>query len=193
MIVFFLVGSIWGSRTAWRGVGFGFLIYFMGYGIGLGWQASHVYSGEARELWQTDPVPATQYEALVETLKTMSLQGDGEPYSIEILVQGEDDTALAWLLHDFDNVTFARRLPLDAKAEAVIVPANVRPELAADYVGQDFIFDYRWSYSSLNWTDFGAWLIWRESRYEPVVSQQMMLWIRKDIYGVEEIPANSIP
>lgn len=189
VITFFLVGSVWGSRAAWRGIGLGFMLYFVVYGVGLGWQASYTYADDARELWQVEPTPRS-HENLVETLREISLHNYGEPYALEIMIQGDDDTALAWALHDFHDITYTRYLPIDARPEVVIAPLSARPDLADEYVGQDFVRSTAWDYGSLEWTDFISWLTWRETRYKPVTDERIVLWIRKDIYKIERVPEN---
>lgn len=187
LILFFLAGSLWGSRAAWRGLGLGVLGYFMVYSIGLGWQTTTLYADDPRELWQVDAVPVS-YETLVETLRQMSLQDNGEPYAIEGVVQGEDDTVLAWALRDFKNISFIRVLSNAVDVPAVIAPLTPEPPaLGADYVGQDFALGLAWSYSDLNWMDFFSWLAWRDTRFEPIPDERIVLWIRKDVYGVEQV------
>lgn len=189
IIVYLLVGSLWGPRAANRGVAFGILSYAVVAGIGLGWQASHTFAGDPRELWHTDPVHVDGYDRLAETLRFMSLQATGEPDKMSLVVEGEDDGALAWLVRGFENTRFVTQTGLETAPEAVIVPdTQTNPTLGDDYVGQDFVLGYEWSLSDLSWTDFVAWLAVRETRLEPDVDEHAYLWVRKDVYGVEEIP-----
>lgn len=190
VISFFLAGSLWGSRAAWRGVGFGFLLYFMTYGLGLGWQASVTFANDPRELWQVNP-PLTKMNALVETLEQMSRfdkSTRGEKDKITITVQAPDDGALAWALRDFDNVEYVDGVGLEVATGAVIVPYDETDYvLGADYVGQDFILSETWHLSDLSWMDFISWLSVRETRFDPLIGDRYMLWVRKDVYGVREV------
>jgi hypothetical protein len=189
IIVFLLVGSLWGPRAATRGLAFGVLGYTVVAGIGLGWQASHTYAGDPRELWQTDPVHVDGYERLAETLRFMSLQATGEPNRMSLAIQAKDDGALAWLVRDFDEATFVSQTGLESTPDAVIVPdVQANPTLGDDYIGQDFTLSYAWNLSDLSWTDFLAWLTVRETRLEPAPDEQAYLWVRKDVYGVDQIP-----
>jgi hypothetical protein len=190
VISFFLAGSLWGSRAAWRGVGFAFLIYFVVYGLALGWQASVTFANDPRELWQINP-PTRKINRLVDTLEQMSRfdkSTRGEPDKITIAVQAPDDGALAWALRDFDNVDYVEGVGLEIATGAVIVPYDEKGyTFGADYVGQDFILSEEWHLYDLSWTDFFAWLNVRETRFKPSIGDRYMLWVRKDVYGVREV------
>lgn len=188
VIGYFLAGSIWGSRAAWRGVGFGTLVYLLMYSTGLGWQISVVHADDPRELWQyTDPA-AQHAESLVKTLEDMSFQSDGITNTISITVKGANDTPLAWALRNFPNVEYVNSVGVETDAQAVIVPFDEQDTiLGADYVGQDHIMSRTWRTSYLNWTDFLAWLSLRETIIEPLPDEWIMLWVRSDVYGVREV------
>ncbi len=189
IIIYFLAGSLWGTRAAWRGLGFGLLIYFAMYGLGAGWQASMTFAEDPRELWQTQPINH-QVNRLADTLEEMSRIDTGIYDQITITVQGPDDGALAWALRDFDHVEYVDGLGIEVDSGAVIAPiGEIQPVLGADYVGQDFTISEAWSLRSLNWTDFVAWLALRETRFAPTSDGRHMLWVRKDIYGVQEVTA----
>ncbi len=190
IILFFLVGSLWGSRAAWRGLGFGMLIYFSLYGIGLGWQASVTFADDPRELWQSRDT-AANYDAMVNTLKLMSRQDNGEEYRIDITAQAPDDGALAWALRNFDRTQFVEGVGIEINSAVVIArptPIGQPLDIGADYVGQDVILTRHYELSWLNWVDLLGWLTLRETRYPTVPGEQMMLWVRKDVYGVDEVP-----
>ena len=190
IILFFLVGSLWGSRAAWRGLGFGLLIYFSLYGIGLGWQASVTFADDPRELWQSRDTSAN-YDAMVDTLKLMSRQDNGEEYRIDITAQAPDDGALAWALRNFDRTQFVEGVGIEINSAVVIArptPIGQPLDIGADYVGQDVILTRHYELSWLNWVDLLGWLTLRETRYPTVPGEQMMLWVRKDVYGVDEVP-----
>lgn len=187
VIVYFLVGSLWGTRAAWRGLGFGLLGYCTIYGLGLGWQASHTFADDPRELWQQRPM-LEKSERMVETLEQMSRFENGTRDRLSITVQGPDDGALAWLLRNFPNVTYVEGVGIETITAAVITPYGQEPvALGADYVGQDFVLNTQWDLASLNWTDFGAWLFLRETRFAPVPDQHYTLWVRSDVYGVQTV------
>lgn len=186
IIIYFLVGSLWGTRAAWRGLGFGLLTYFLVVGIGLGWQASVTFGGDVRELWQTRPT-SHRIVRLTTTLEQMSRFDNGEPYQLAITAQVPDDGALAWALRNFDHVQYVDGLGIEVNTGAVIAPYDQTPLLGADYVGQDFVLTEDWSLSDLSWMDFVAWLTVRETRFDPLPDDHYMLWVRKDVYGVRDV------
>ncbi|NDJ86594.1 MAG: hypothetical protein GYB66_11960 [Chloroflexi bacterium] len=189
VIVYFLAGSIWGARAAWRGLGFGVLIYFVIYGVGLGWQASVTFADDPRELWQTGPA-TTNLDLLVGEIEEMSYLDAGIRTQLDITVQGPEDGALAWALRGFDNVQYVDGLGIEVDSGAVIAPYDpeIPPILGADYIGQDFVLGETWSLSQLRWTDTISWLTLRETRFEPDFDEHVTLWVRKDVYGVREVP-----
>ena len=187
LIAYFLAGSIWGSRAAWRGLGFGFLLYFTIYGLGLGWQASVVYADNPRELWQPDPTNA-HITRMVDTLEEMSRHGTGLKREISISVQAPNDSPLAWALRNFSNVEYVNGVGVETETQAIIVPFDQRDQVpGADYVGQDFIVGERWQIGDLAWLDLVAWLSVRETRFPSQTDDHYMLWIRNDVYGVREV------
>jgi predicted membrane-bound mannosyltransferase len=187
VIAYFLVGSIWGSRAAWRGLGFGVLLYAMLFGIGLGWQASVTFGDDPRELWQTEPA-SPHLDRLIETLEDMSRNGTGLEDAIEITVQAPSDGSVAWALRNFPNVHYVNGVGVETTTQAVLVPYENRNDLLGDdYVGQDFALGTAWSLSDLSWLDMVPWLNTRETRFKPVVDARYMLWVRSDVYGVDEV------
>jgi hypothetical protein len=186
-LTFFLVGAIYGSRAAWRGVALGVLGFMAIYGMGMGWQATTRYGGDIREVWYQDAAPQ-DYHSLQSTLAEYSQRENGTTNLIPVLVQGEANGALAWALRDFPNAQFVRRIPADTTTAAMIALDNPRPTTAADYVGQQLVLDQAWELSSLNWTDALSWLTTRRTRYPLEVGNPYRLWIRADVYDVVNVP-----
>ena len=188
IVLYLLFASLWGSRAAWRGLVFGLLLYAAGAGIGLGWQGSVTFANNSRELWYPATI-STQYGDLAQTLEFLSLQQTGEPDKLSITVQGDDDTALAWLLRDFERIRFVAETGFETNTAVVIIPTDQpEPMLGNDYIGQDFVLSETWRVQDLSWTDMVAWLTVRQSRLDPVPHDHINLWVRKDVYGVDEIP-----
>jgi hypothetical protein len=118
----------------------------------------------------------------------MSRQATGEVNRLDITVQGGDDTALAWALRNFERTEFVDGLGIEVDSGVVIAPkTSEEPVLGDDYVGQDFALTRHWELAWLNWTDFVAWLTLRETRYPPEPDHQVVLWARKDVYGIERV------
>lgn len=187
-ILYFLVGSLWGARTAWRGLALGTLGVLLLYGLGVGGHTAFQASGDPRALWYPDPVTDDVRE-LETTLETMSLRATGTPHLIGITARVPDDGALAWALRRHPNTTFAGGLGPEVRSAAVIAPwTDPAPVLGASYIGKDLITRRAWSLDSLSWRDMIMWLYRGASRVTPAPSETIMLWVRSDVYGVENVP-----
>lgn len=187
-ILYFLVGSLWGARTAWHGLALGTLGALMLFGLGAAGHAATVGRGDPRTLWHANPV-TDDIRELEETLETMSLRATGTPHLMDITAQVPRDGALAWALRRYPNTTFVGGIGPEVTSAAVIAP-QVEPEpvLGASYIGKDLIMRRAWSFDSLSWRDMIMWLYRGASRIAPVPSETIMLWVRADVYGVENVP-----
>ena len=186
-VLFFLVGSLWGARAAWRGFALGTLAVLLLVGAGLGGRAAFSRVGDPRELWLTDPVTADVYE-LRETLREMSLRAIGEPRLLTVTAQVPSDGALAWALRDYPNMVFVSGLGPEVASAAVIAPTrDDPPRMGAPYVGKELIVRRAWDIDTLSWRDAIMWLYRGDSRVKPVSGGRLTLWVRNDVYGVERV------
>lgn len=183
-VLFFLVGSVWGARVAWRGTALGTFAFLLIFGLGAGGRAAFLHYDDPRELWY--PTPATgDIRELRATLREMSLRTNGTPDLIPITAQAEDDGALAWALRDYPNTTFVNGVGPEVNTAAVITPAENTPaDLGAAYVGKDLVLRRAWTVHALSWRDALAWLHRGDTQLQPVPGQTVMLWIRSDVYGI---------
>ncbi len=187
-ITFFLVGSMWGSRAAWRGTGIGLLLFLGIYSLGMGWRAAVLYADDPREFFQAHPA-ARNLNLMNDTLVMASRRSTGAPYDMTIVVQTTPDGptdhgALAWALRYFSRTTFVEDLSPTTNTPVVITPqTNDKPVLGAAYVGQSFPVSYSWDRRNLSW-DFVTWLYERETRTAPESSDRVIAWVRADVYGV---------
>ncbi len=186
-VLFMLWASIWGMRVAWRGFALGTLAALWLFSAGLGGRASFSEPGDPREYWYTDAVTTDIYE-LRTTLHEMSLRDTGETNLIAITAQVPDDGALAWALRDFTHVTFVNGVGPEVSSAAVLVPQGAsHTAMGADYLGKDLITRRAWDIETVSWKDVLMWVYRNDSNWKPVTSEQLMLWIRKDVYGVEQV------
>lgn len=187
-ILYFLIGSLWGARTAWQGVALGTLSALLLFGVGSGGHAALLAPGDPRVLWHTDPVTDDVRE-LEDTLVTMSLRATGTPHLIDIIARAPDDGALAWALRRYPNTIFVGGVGPEVRSAVVIAP-QIEPEpvLGADYVGKDLVIRRAWSLDTLSWRDMIMWLYRGASRIAPVPSDTVMIWVRSDVYGVQNVP-----
>ena len=186
-VLFFLVGSLWGARAAWRGFALGTLAAVILFAAGLGGRAAFGTPGDPREYWYTDPVTDDVYD-LRATLREMSLRATGDPRLIDVTAWVPEDGALAWALRDYPNTVFVHGVGPEVTSAAVLMPVLPdQPRMGADYVGKTLIITQTWSLDSLSWRDNVMWYYRHESRVKPVDSVLARLWVRKDIYGVQQV------
>lgn len=189
-ITFFVAGAFYGSRAAWRGILLGVLAYGLAYSLSIGYVASVEYGGDVRELWFRDATPQ-DYHTLSDVLAEYSRRDNGTPNEIAITVEGEYGGALGWALRRFPHARFVEELDPSVTTPAVIAPQRVPPPgLGQDYVGQTLELDYDWNPASLNWSDFGAWMFNRETRFEPELSGHWRVWIARELYDVQTLPSD---
>ena len=186
-VLFFLIGSLWGARTASRGMALGTLSALLLVSAGLGGRAAFDTNGDPREFWHTAPVTDDVNE-LRDTLTEMSLRDTGEPRLISITAQVSDDGALAWALRDFVNTQFVDGVGPEVETAAVVTPWLAEPpRMGADYVGKDLVTRQVWDVDALSWKDALMWLYRSESAVDPLTQESLMLWVRADVYGVESV------
>ncbi|MEP0762400.1 MAG: hypothetical protein HRF48_06635, partial [Chloroflexota bacterium] len=186
-VLFFLVGSLWGARAAWRGFALGTLAALLLISAGLGGQAALNRVGDPRELWVSDPVTTDVYE-LRDTLREMSLRATGEPRLLTVTALVPPDGALAWALRDYPNTVFVDGVGAEVTSAAVIAPArDDPPRMGAPYVGKELIVRQAWDIDTLSWRDAILWFYRGDSAVKPVSGGRLTLWVRNDVYGVERV------
>jgi hypothetical protein len=184
-VLFFMIGSLWGSRTAGRGFALGSLACLLLVSLGFGGRAALTAPGNPREYWFRDAVTDDVFE-LRATLEEMSLRNTGEPRLMPITANVPDDGALAWALRDYPNTVFVDGIGPEVSSAAVIAPAAVaQTPMGADYVGKDLITRQAWDIGTLSWRDWLMWLYRGDTLIKPLPSELIRLWVRKDVYGVD--------
>lgn len=186
-VLYFLVGSLWGARAAWRGVALGTLAALLLFCLGLGGQTAFGPAGDPRQLWVVDPVTDDVFE-LRDTLRTMSLRATGEPKLLTVTAQVPPDGALAWALRDYPNTVFVDGVGPETTTAAVLMPVrDEQPRMGAAYVGKDLVIRQAWSVDTLSWRDAIMWFYRSETAIKPEDVGQFRLWVRNDVYGVEQV------
>jgi hypothetical protein len=186
-VVFFLVGSIWGARTSWRGLALGTLAFFLLFSAGLGGRAAFKSWSDPRELWYVNPVTNDVFD-LRATLREMSLRATGTPHLIDITAQVPEDGSLAWALRGFPNTTFVDGVGPETQTAAVVMPVTFpQPRMGADYVGKELVIRRSWDMENLFWRDILGWVYRSDSVVKPLPDETIRLWVRKDVYGVERV------
>ncbi|MCD4686285.1 MAG: glycosyltransferase family 39 protein [Anaerolineae bacterium] len=186
-VLFFLSGSLWGARAAWRGFALGTLSVFLLFGISLGGRAALLHADDVREYFYADPVTDDVHE-LRASLQEMSLRATGEPHLIDITAWLPDDGALAWALRDYPNVQYVDGVGPEVDTALVLLPEMVQPiPLGGDYISKDLITREAWSADTLSWKDMLMWLYKSDTAQRPTIAEVLRLWVRNDVYGVEHV------
>lgn len=186
-VLFFLIGSLWGARVAWHGLALGTLAFLLLFGVGVGGRAAFTMWDDPRELWYPDPITNDVHE-LRGSLREMSYRETGTPFSLTLTAMVPQDGALAWALRDYVFTTFVDGVGPEISTAAVLMPLTTPvPVMGADYVGKDLMLRQSWDLGSLSWRDSLMWFYHNDSWVKPVDSELLMLWVRKDVYGVEQV------
>lgn len=186
-VVFFLAGSLWGARAAWRGFALGTLSMCLLFSISLGGRAALLHAGDVREYWYPDPVTDDVFE-LRASLREMSLRATGEPHLIDITAWLPDDGAIAWALRDYPHVRYVDGVGPEVSTALVLMPETFAPvAMGRDYISKDLITREAWSADTLSWKDMLMWLYKSDSAQRPAIAEVLRLWVRNDVYGVEQV------
>lgn len=189
LIIFLLTANYWGLGTCLQGIGLGFLWLTLASGVGGAFSGSAAESTIPRALWRQSALADDAY-LLRETLfEFANRYASGIP-DFEVVVVRDDngiaerEGALAWLLRDFAKARFAHAAEEAAGAKVVLMAADESREAAlnGDYVGQRFNLRRRWSFADLGIWDLPAWWTQGRLRESIVTEDQLMLWLRQDVY-----------
>lgn len=196
VILFFLVGSIWGSKAAWRGLGIGLLVFLSMYSFSSGWRASVTGISDPREPFNIHPA-ARNLNLLERDLREISLRATGMPYDMQLTVAWADDSAVAWAIRNFDKAEFVSAVGATFNGPAVLLPRTAadpkaeQPKLGAAYVGKDYPVTYQFDRSSIAAWDVLGWVYQRDTRAAPTSGERIVLWVRADVYGAS--PGDATP
>lgn len=196
LVVFagFSFASLYGARETLRGGALGLLIVGLLGGLGTGWQITTYRADDPRELWHTRAIGEEAY-ILRDTLLDLSeRRSEGFPaLELTVVVDERNITEngiVAWTLRDFQNAVFVRDLSA-ARSEAVILtpPLAEDANLGGNYVGQSLVISRDWGFDSLAAQGTLAWWFQRSTRVPPQPAQEVVLWLRQDVYDGVENPA----
>ena len=179
-----LVYMQWGSQSARTGLAVGLVI---GLGIqmfsGL-WNAAYLQIYRPVDLWL--PAPYTgDADLLVDTIGDLSEYTTGQRTAVDVYL-AIDSPALEWVLRDYPNLERgAERQALRISGSPSIIlttPTQDAPSLTSGYRGQDFVWWVNPGWSGALPPD---WLAWYTRRQAPLQMQQIILWVRSDLFPGE--------
>ena len=183
VIVFFLVGATWGSRTALRGLNIAAVLVLGVYTLSAAWGLAVTRADDPRELWYGDR-PTHAIHALVQALAEGSERDQGAPTTAPVAAQVPPGGALAWALRGFRNLTFIEAPSARVATPLVVLPADdTEPVLGADYVGQGFVVRRTFRFDTVGTQGLLGWLLQRYTYAPPMPAERYIVWMRTDIYG----------
>jgi hypothetical protein len=160
--------------------------------LGSGWNAAVPNAAKPAEFWHLEATARNAHVLRATLLEVAHRETRGFP-RIPIAVVGEDDGLLGWLLRDFSGVRYLNDASEARGAEIALLPATlpgaVETDLGGSYVGQDFVLTRSWTPARLGSLDSLTWWLEREPRDPGSPAQQVVLWLRQDIYAGVELTA----
>jgi hypothetical protein len=171
-----LVGYGWSQRVARVGAAWGMLVILGLYTLGAAWGATGLRIPTGVDLWHADK-PVHQADLLSKTADQVSEWATGHVDKLTVTVFGVDSPALLWALRNHNPKVVLALDPTSAP-ELVITPPQQTLELAAAYRGQDFAWR-----QTPSWDSFPAfYLRWVTYRELPVQGENLVLWVRSDLF-----------
>ncbi len=171
-----LVGMGWSEKLAVIGAVWGFGLFLLVYTLGAGISSAGLRPEGSQEFWSPG-VQIGQAELLVQTMDDISEWQKGYDASLAVTIQGVESPALRWALRGWD---VQDEMPLDGSSPAmVITPQGITLQEAASYRGQDFTWRQTpfWDAAAAD-----GWLRWVVVRQMPVQSENIVLWVRNNLF-----------
>ncbi|MBZ0281185.1 MAG: hypothetical protein K8L97_10625 [Anaerolineae bacterium] len=187
VIGYFLAAGVWGIGMTTRGGLLGMMVFLLVTSLSGGWRAAVFSAADPVELWNRQAINGDT-TLLRQTLWEFSARETGGFPKIPIVALTPDDGVVAWLLRDFPNARFIPDAAGGKLEEIVLLPAVLElPDLGGSYVGQRFTISSTWDLRSLRFIDLPAWWLQRRTRTGGVPADEMVLWVRQDVYdGVQQ-------
>lgn len=191
---YFLAASVWGHINSLQGFGLGLVLFMLGTGIGTGWNTAVEQATNPAEIWHGTTITDDAYLLRDTLLEIADRNTAGFPNINLTILRDEaagitDDSALAWLLRDFQNAKFVDTLDSVQRNEIILMPVTEEdPDLGGSYVGQRFVIRQKWSLGSIDLGDWISWLGQRRIQNVEIPQDATVLWLRIDVY--DGIPAS---
>ncbi len=189
----FSFASLYGATETLRGGALGLLIVALFASLGSGWQVSVTRADDPRELWHTRAVGEEAFTLRETLLELSERETEGFP-ALEVTVVVDDvnirqNGIVAWTLRDFRNATYVSDFAQARSAAVVLAPPTAEPpQLGGNYVGQSLVVSRGWDVNTLSLQGTMAWWFQRSTRVPPQSAQEVVLWLRQDIYDGVDIP-----
>ena len=174
-----IAASEWGWSVSLKGLGLGSALMLVIYMFSAMAQGVYLRQGDPRSLW-SDGSGTGQIRLLRDSIYDVSISHTGRGDSIQGVVIGSWD-GLRWALRDLEGFEFQESLSSD-NLPPVIITSKMDYFLVDQemYRGQDFILETSPGWDGLIPADWISWIAFRSG---PVEKEDIILWIRNDIYS----------
>jgi hypothetical protein len=174
-----IAASEWGWPVSLKGLGLGSALLLTIYMLSALVQGCYLRQGDSRSLW-SDGSGTGQTRLLRESIYDASITQTGRGDAIQGVVVGSWD-ALRWELRDLDGIEFQDSLDAEG-LPPVIITSEIDYLLVNQemYRGQDFVLETRPGWNGIIPPD---WIRWIAFRSGPVEKDDIILWIRNDIFS----------
>ncbi|MBW6465563.1 MAG: hypothetical protein K0B06_03570 [Brevefilum sp.] len=175
--ILLLVSYGWTEEIARSGLLMGLAMVFTAGMISLSVNSTGIGPETPFEIWYPDqPMLTTDWlNVTIDRVLVWNARGQ-EP--VDIVVSGMDMPGLRWALHAYAPLDFVPFAPPQSQPGILITPAGVIPEISRGYQGQDLVWtrEVPWHEMSAN-----QYLTWMVTRDVPILSQEVILWVRTDL------------
>ena len=174
-----IAASEWGWPVSLKGLGLGSGILLLIYMLSALVQGSYLRQGDPRSLW-SDGSGAGQTRLLQESIYDASITYTGRGEAIRGVVLGSWDI-LRWELRGLEGFEYQESLGSD-DMPPLIITSEIDYFLVDQemYRGQDFVLETRPGWDGIIPTDWISWIAFRSGLVE---KEDIILWIRNDIYS----------
>ncbi|HIE38580.1 MAG TPA: hypothetical protein EYP77_05860 [Anaerolineae bacterium] len=167
-----------GLMAALRAGGLSLGLLLLAVTFSAGWGLSHRRPADPREL-MVQGATAVEVRTLVEVVGQVGLLSTGVETGLSVTLLGEADPALAWALRRFDGrVLEGEALVPGEQPLLVIAPVRLPPP--PGYFGERFPLRRAWT-PRWGGQETARWWLYRETATPPVVTEQIVLWVREDL------------
>jgi len=142
------------------------------------WSLSFAHAADPRELMVVETT-APEVRLLVDQLEELSRNQRGDAHTLPITVDAATGPVVDWYLRDFEQQVVVDGLSAPPDTVAAITLAMADPPIGETFRGQGFPLRTHWLPWGLWGQDLVRWLLFTEAT-QPVVDQEVVLWVRSD-------------
>lgn len=178
LITLILIGLGWDVGLAKYSGLMALVIWLSAITLALGFANLGPHAYRSQRIWgQGRFMPLS--DMLSDTMQTLASQAGVPAEDASVLVIDSPQAGLSWVLRDFGQVRYAAMMPGDAPSDFVITKAEVYPQLAAAYRGQDFSWYETPAWQTMTIDSLLRWAVRREPLMEKTT---IILWSRVELF-----------